>query len=210
MKGIRGIVGAVLVLGVIASCASRPETRPAEITRPSFRIIEHKNSTLGGDIPDWTSMDVGELEAEERVEGRYVFRFEETGRSLAGVRTVSDNMNAPSEVARLISMRVEQIFAGAQVGDQDFVETYFENVVLTLAQTDVSGLRKYGDFWVLKEYINQDGSPGRQEYAYYSIYTIERDIVAEQIRRAIDGLDAQTEEEQTARQRVRQIMERGL
>ncbi|TVQ27615.1 MAG: hypothetical protein EA382_03285 [Spirochaetaceae bacterium] len=210
MKGVRTIVGIVVVLGVLASCASRPDTRPAEIVRPSFRIIEHKNSTLGGDIPDWTSMDIGELEADERFEGRYVFRFEETGRSLAGVRTVSDNMNAPAEVARLISMRVEQVFAGAQVGDQDFVETYFENVVLTLAQTDVSGLRKYGDFWVLKEYINQDGSAGRQEYAYYSIYTIERSIVAEQIRRAIDGLEAQTEEEQTARQRVRQIMERGL
>ena len=197
----------IVAVGLAAmSCASAPEHPRAEFAPASFRIIEHKNSTLGGDVPTWTSMDEGALEADDRFEGKYVFRFEETGRSLAGVRTVADNMSAPSEVARMISTRVRQVFAGAQVGDQDFVETYFENVVKVVAETQVSGLRKYGDFWVLKEYVSDDGRAGEREYAYYTLYTIDRDIVHELVRRAIDGVAATTEEELTARERVRQIL----
>jgi hypothetical protein len=196
----------VAVVIVVVGCASAPEHPRAEFAPASFRIIEHKNSTLGGDVPGWASMDEGALEADDRFDGKYVFRFEETGRSLAGVRSVADNMSAPSEVARMVSTRVRQVFAGAQVGDQDFVETYFENVVKIVAETQISGLRKYGDFWVLKEYVSTDGRAGDREYAYYTLYTVDRDIVHELIRRAIDGVSATTEEELTARERVRQIL----
>ena len=208
----RRVHGAFVVaaIAIIAGCASAPDTEPAEIQEASFRIVEHKNSTLGGNIPDWTSMAVGQLEDDERFDGRFVFRFEETGGDLTGVRNIADNMNAPSEVARLISTRVDQVFAGAQVGDQDFVETYFENVVRTLASAEINGLRKYDDFWVLKEYVNANGSSGDREYAYYTLYTIEESIVDELVERAIDNLDAETEEEVTARDRVRQILDGGL
>lgn len=198
---------AAIAVFVVTGCASAPETQPAEFDEASFRIVEHKNSTLGGDVPDWTSMDVGELEQDERFEGKYVFRFEETGKDLSGVKTIADNMSAPSEVARLISTRVEQVFAGAQVGDQDMVETYFENVVKTVSDAEINGLRKYGDFWVLKQYVDEDGAAGEKEYAYYSLYTIDEEIVAELVDRAIEGLEAETEEELSARERVRQVLE---
>jgi hypothetical protein len=202
---------ALVALAVIVGCASGPDTPPAEIVdRPEFKIIEHKNSTLGGDIPDWTTMDEGALEADDRFEGKFVFRFEETGADLQGVKAIADNMRAPSELARLISTRVEQVFAGAEVGDQDFVETYFENVVKTVSETEVNGFRKYGDFWVLKEYTNSDGSAGRREYAYYTLYTIDEAIVEELVGRAINGLTPETEEEVSARERVRQIMNEEL
>ena len=206
-KGFVYITLALIASIVIAGCASAPETQPAEFEQASFRIIEHKNSTLGGDVPDWTSRDVGELEQDERFDGKYVFRFEETGEDLAGVKTIADNMSAPSEVARLISTRVEQVFAGAQVGDQDMVETYFENVVKTVSETEINGLRKYGDFWVLKQYVSDDGSAGEKEYAYYTLYTIDETIVAELVDRAIEGLEAETEEELTAHERVRQVLD---
>lgn len=196
------LLGALLV---IAGCASKPDTPPAEFEEASFRIIEHKNSTLGGDVPDWTSMDVGELEEDDRFEGKRVYRFERTGKDLDGVRTMVDNFDAPSTVAREIATEVEQIFAGAEVGDQDFVETYFENVVKTVSETRVSGLRKYGDFWVLKEYTG-DGRGGEREYAYYTLYTLDDEVAEELIDRAIDGLDAETEEELSARDRVREIL----
>ncbi len=203
-----GAIAALIAGVVLAGCASGPETNPAEIVdEPGFRIIEHKNSTLGGDIPDWTTLDEGALEADSRFEGQFVFRFEETGGNLQGVKAIADNMRAPSELARLISTRVEQVFAGAEVGDQDFVETYFENVVKTVSETEVNGFRKYGDFWVLKEYQNQDGSAGDREYAYYTLYTIDESIVDELVGRAIEGLEPETEEEVSARDRVRQVLE---
>ena len=202
-----GVTLAVVLIGVLAGCAGAPETPPAEFEQAGFTIIEHKNSTLGGDVPDWATMDVGELEEDDRFAGKYVFRFEETGRDLSGVRTIANTMSVPSEVARMISTRVQQIFAGAQVGDQDMVETYFENVVKTISETEINGLRKYGDFWVLKQYTNEDGSRGEKEYVYYTLYTIDEEIVEELIDRAIRDIDAETEEELSARDRVRRILQ---
>jgi hypothetical protein len=206
-KVIVGIAAVAVVAAVTVGCASAPDTPPARIEEQRFTIIEHKNSTLGGDIPDWTMMDVGRLEEEERFEGKRVYRFERTGRDLDGTKALVDNMDAPSAIAREVSTRVEQVFAGAEVGDDDAVETYFENVVKTIARTEVNGFRKYGDFWVLKQYTNADGSPGQTEYAYYTLYTVDEEIVRELVERAIEDVEADSEEELTARERVRRVLE---
>jgi hypothetical protein len=207
MKRILPYLGVAIAL-VAAGCSGGPPAAPAEFEEPSFKIVEYKNSALGAEVPDWVTMDVGELEDE--FEDEYIFRFEQTGQDLTGVKTVADSMNAPSEVARLVSTRVEQVFAGAQVGDQDFVETYFENVVRTIADAQINGLRKYGDFWVLKEYFDERGNPTEREYEYYTLYRISKSQVDDLIERAVTGLDAETEEEVTARQRVRDILSNGI
>jgi hypothetical protein len=200
------LLGVALV--VLAGCAGGPPTAPAEFEEPSFKIVEYKNSALGAEVPEWVTMDVGELE--DDFEDEYIFRFEQTGANLTGVKNIADNMNAPAEVARLVSTRVQQKFAGAQVGDENFVETYFENVVRTVAEAELNGLRKYGDFWVLKEYYDEKGNPTERQYEYYTMYRISAAQVDDLIERAISGLDAQTEEEQTARDRVREIMDEGI
>jgi hypothetical protein len=201
-------LGIGLILAVIAGCASAPPTAPAEFVEPTFKIVEYKNSALGAAVPDWVTMDVGELE--DDFDDEYVFRFEQTGEDLTGVKNIADNMNAPSEVARLVSTRVEQVFAGAQVGDENFVETYFENVVKTVTNAQLNGLRKYGDFWVLKEYYDNRGRATNREYEYYTLYRISQAQVDDLIARAIDGLDAVTEEEKSARDRVREILSDGI
>jgi hypothetical protein len=198
----------VVLLGVVVGCASGPPTEPAEFDEPSFKIIEYKNMALGQEIPDWVTRDVGELEDE--FENEYIFRFEQTGKDLTGVKNIADNMNAPAEVARLVSTRVEQVFAGAQVGDNNFVESYFENVVRTVADAQINGLRKYGDFWVLKEYYDERGNAIDREYEYYTMYRISRNQVDDLIDRAVTGQAAPTEEEQTARERVREILRDGI
>jgi hypothetical protein len=203
-----GFIILAVVLVVLVGCAGGPPTTPAEFVEPSFKIVEYKNSALGAEVPEWVTMDVGELEDE--FDDEYIFRFEQTGQNLTGVKNIADNMNAPAEVARLVSTRVQQKFAGAQVGDENFVETYFENVVQTVAEAQLNGLRKYGDFWVLKEYFDEKGDPIERQYEYYTMYRISAAQVDDLIERAISGLDAQTEEEQTARQRVREILDDGL
>jgi hypothetical protein len=203
-----GFIFLGIVLVILVGCAGGPPTAPAEFEEPSFKIVEYKNSALGAEVPDWVTMDVGELE--DDFEDEYIFRFEQTGQNLTGVKNIADNMNAPAEVARLVSTRVEQQFAGAQVGDENFVETYFENVVKTVAEAQLNGLRKYGDFWVLKEYYDERGNPTERQYEYYTMYRISAAQVDDLIDRAISGLDAQTEEEKTARDRVREILDEGL
>mgnify|MGYP006273833813 CR=1 FL=1 len=209
MKTVVRILSVALLAGVfLGACATTDDNdggAVAEVDELEFRVIQHENSTLGGGIPDWVTEDEGALEMSSDFEGMYVFKFTETGESLEGVRAIANNMSAPSEIARLINTRVEQKFAGAQVGDQDFVETYFENVVRTLAQAQISGFRKYGDFWVLVEY-----NDGTREYQYYTLYVMEEERVENLIDEAISGTETETEEETTARERVREIFADGL
>ncbi|MFP4382656.1 MAG: hypothetical protein ACLFST_04725 [Spirochaetia bacterium] len=207
------LVSIAVVLMILAfgiGCKSGPDIEGAPMTAPRFKIIEHQNSTLGGDVPFWATMDTGALEEDERFEGKYVFKFEQTGQDLSGVKTVANNMNATSEISRLVNVRVQEKFAGAEVGDQDATETYFERVVKTMSDATISGFRKYGDFWVLKQYYDDKGNPGRQEYAYYTLYTIDEQKVNDLIQAAIEENQATTDAEKTAKQRVKEVFGEGL
>jgi hypothetical protein len=201
----------VMLVMLFAGCASDPE--PVEDPQPEgldpaspYTVIEHKNTQLGGPIPPWTYTAIGALETESRFEGRYLYKFERVGKDLNGVKTLADTFDAASTIAQEINFRVQQKFAGAEVGDNDFVETYFENVVKVLADARISGFRKYDDFWIRRI----DNRTGEEEYIYYSLYTIQRDEVDRLIEEAITGQPVETEEEQTAQERVREIFEGGL
>lgn len=218
-RGIVYIVSLAMVLGLLAGCSSAPKakdstpaavkTEGAAIEAPSFKIIENQNSALGGEIPFWVTQDTGALEQDQRFKDNYVFKIEENGQSLTGVKTIANNLDAPSEIGRLVNTRVQQKFGGAQVGDDKAVETYFENVVKTLASATISGFRKYGEFWVLKQYYD-NGSPGKKEYTYYVLYTIPRSKVDSLIQDAIAETRPQNDAQTTAKERVKQIFDGGL
>ncbi len=205
------LTAVLLILVIFASCVTPPpepeESEVAELDVASpYTVIEHKNTQLGGPIPVWTYTAIGALETEPRFEGRYLYRFERVGQDLNGVRTLADTFDASSTISREVNFRVQQKFAGAEVGDNDFVETYFENVVRVLADARISGFRKYDDFWIFRV----DNRNGQEEYVYYSLYTIDQSEVDRLIDEAISGQPSNTEEEQTAQQRVREIFESGL
>ncbi|NCN05201.1 MAG: hypothetical protein GW949_06190 [Spirochaetales bacterium] len=209
------LLAALVVFAVIAGCASPPPPpppapAPAEAAAPApvvpeWQTVEHRNTALGGNVPNWATMSTTELE-EFEYPNDYVFRMEQNGANLEGTRVLLQNMNIPVEVARIVETRVEQTFAGAQVGDQDFLETYFENVVKVVAETNFSGLRRRDDFWIRQ----QNRESGAERYVYYALYTIPRENLDAQIQAAITGVPAVTEEEETARDRVREIFESGL
>ncbi|AHC13689.1 hypothetical protein [Salinispira pacifica] len=207
---INAVIFAVILAALLVSCASRPQpteqAEELEEVRSPYTVIEHKNTQLGGPIPDWTYTAIGALEQQDRFEERYLYRFERIGQDLNGIKTLADNLDAGAAIAREINIRVQQKFAGAEVGDNDFVETYFENTVKVLADARISGYRKYDDFWILRV----DNETDEEEYVYYSLFTIEQDEVDRLIQEAISGQTADTEEEQTAKERVREIFEEGL
>lgn len=201
----------VLMLAAVG-CGSAPEPKEEkatveivepEIDRPVF--VDHKNLAFGGDIPSWVTTDEGALEKLPEYDGLFVFRFEATGEDLQGVQLTVDNLQAAPQIARMISLRVQQKFAGAQVGDNNFVETYFENVVKVLAEAEVSGYRKYGDYWVLRQW-----NDGRQDYLVRTLYTMSKDAVEDLIDAAVSGQSADTEEEQTAKDLVRGLLDEGI
>ncbi|MCF7929090.1 MAG: hypothetical protein K9L68_09580 [Spirochaetales bacterium] len=216
-------VSLVLVMALF-SCAGSPQSQTAEPEQPEREtmeeppntqlretvVVDHKNATFGGDVPFWVTEEPGALEEDPMFEDYYVFMFEETGQSLNGVKTWANNFQAMSEISRLIETRVQEKFAGAEVGDRDMVEGYFERVVKSLSDAEVSGYRKHGDYWVLVNVLDEDGNVIESEYRYRVLYKMPRERLDQLVQAAIDETEPETEEEVTAKERVKEIMEGGL
>jgi len=204
------IVVPILLIAVFAivSCATGPKGELTEKeggTEPL--VVDHKNKALGGAVPDWVFASVFDLEA--KYQDSYVFKVEAEGKDKDGTMTFLSGMQAPTEVARQVSIRVKNKFVGAEVGDKDKVEVYMENVTKTLSEATITGLRQVDNYWIkLQE--------GRQQpyYRALALYTVPKAEIDSSIARALDAeanrTTAATEEEQTARDRVKEVFGEGM
>ena len=210
----------LLTLLMIAGCASEPEPRPvtADVPEPVARrpdVLDHKNYRFGRDVPDWVVLSALELEEQSRFDDVYVFKFESPrAQSLQGAELWTRNFSAASEIAQTVRNRVQTKFAGAAVGDMDLVENYMEQVVLTFSDAEFSGYRPVDDYWMQMRYYTPDGAVDEDAYSYYVLYTIPRPTLDRMIRNALDDAARRnqpaSEEEQTARDRVKEAFENGL
>jgi len=215
VKNVSKIVAAIAIVtlfGFLASCASAPADKPADKPVvaapkvPAKTVLDQKGALTGGDIPDWVNMDVGDIETLPKYKDFYVFRGEATGGSEQSAKLIASRLDADTQIARMISLRVQNLFSGAQVGDDKTVETYMENVVKSLADAKISGWREAGSWWVQYEYT----ATKKQEYRYYLLYTIPKDTVKQLLQDAITGQPADTKDKITARDRVKQIADGSL
>ena len=205
------VIAVVTLFGFLAACASAPVEKPVEkvnvaIKTPAKQVLDHKGALTGGDIPLWVNQDVGDIETDAKYKDMYVFRGEATGGSEQSAKLIASRLDADTQIARMISLRVQNMFSGAQVGDDKTIETYMENVVKSLADAKISGWREAGSWWVQYEYT----ATKKQEYRYYLLYTIPKDTVKKLIDDAVAGQPADTKDKITARDRVKQITEGTL
>jgi hypothetical protein len=197
------LIGLVFAL---LSCATRGELQERE-TGPEPLVIDHKNKALGGAVPDWVFASVFDLEA--RYADSYVFKVEAEGQDKDGTMTFLAGMQAPTEVARQVSLRVTNKFVGAEVGDKDKIEVYMENVTKTISEASVTGLRQVDNYWIRLQV-------GRQQPYYRSmaLYIVPKAEIDGAIARALDAeaqrSQPQTEEEQVARERVKEVFGEGM
>lgn len=199
----------VLLIAVFAviSCV----TPQVELTEreggPKTVTIDHKNKAFGTPVPEWVAASVYDLEA--KYPDQYVFKLEAEGKDKDGTMTYLAGMQAPTEVARQVATRVKNKFVGAEVGDKDKLETYMENVTKTLSEVTITGLRQVDNYWLLQQ-------RGR-EPAYYrvvALYIVPKTEVDAAIARSLEAeanrTAAASSEEQTARDRVKEIFAKGM
>jgi hypothetical protein len=220
MKKLWLLAAVIAMIAFVFACAggAKPKEAKGEIkVEPKVyppKVLEHKNTAFGGDVPNWVFAEQDELEKQPEYKGQYVFKFDQTGRNLEGLKAWTRSFVAATEVARMVSTRVMNKFAGAQVGDKDMVETYMEEVAKVLALAEYSGARQKADFWVLSQKFTDEGKPSEKEYRYLLLYTVPREQIDAAIRRALDQQGSKSkpksEEEQTARERVKELFSEGM
>lgn len=225
MKKILGVLMAVLVVFAIASCVSEPapaaEAPKAQEAVLTPDVLEHKGTALGANVPAWTMayIESGSTGVEKLPEykGKYVIVLDSEGQSKQGVLTAMDNMDAPTQIARYLSTRVQQKFAGAQVGDRDQLEEYFENVVKMVSEAKFSGFMAGPDWWVYLQYY-KPGAKSKSEverrvYRVIKVYSIDTAVLQKQLDKYLDdakGTVAKTPEKERAIDAVQSAFYEGF
>jgi hypothetical protein len=199
----------LMVALAIVSCATGPKGELQEREGGAEPlVVDHKNKALGGAVPDWVFENV--IDIEKRYPDSYVFKFEQEGKDKDGTMTFLAGMQAPTEVARQVSLRVTNKFVGAEVGDKDKVEVYMENVTKTLAEATITGLRQVDNYWIKLQV-------GRQQpyYRALALYMVPKAEIDSAIARALEAEAARvapaSDNERTARERVQAVFrEEGI
>jgi len=212
----------LLALFALTACVSTPATTTTAPTPPPaatapFEILQHKGTTLGVPMPPaWVEKSLyGNSELEKLYEGKYCVIVDETGTNLDGVVSWGNNFSANNEVIKRINLRVEAKFAGALAGDKDKVGLYQEAVSKSVASGTVNGFKKEADWWVQIRWYKPDGKKtwDHDEYRYLALYTIPKDLMDEQIQKALDGAvkaKPATAEQATAMDKVKNAFYEGF
>jgi len=203
---------------VLVSCGSAPKATPSNLPAAKESTIELIDDQFHEKkFPDWVKMtanpsDIEESEAILKADkGKvYVFVTTQQGKSLDGVQLWAKNFNMAADIASVVSTRVQSSFAGAAAGDKDKLDAYMEQVVKTMSSATYSGAKRKQDYWARIRETKPDGAVS-DYFEYYLLVTIPKDVLDQQIKKALDGADTavkpKTEEEKVARDRVKKALE---
>ena len=202
----------VIALMALVGCSSTPKGKELKST-VKFEILEHKGSVLGQETsPAWVEvyLDTG-LEKLADFEDRYCFVGESSGQNLEAVKAWADNFEVATAIAGSVSSRVESTFVGSASGTPEGTYgRYFEEIVKSSAEATYSGARKIDDWWVLaRRYDPDDKGKYTDEYRVFILYTIEKDLLDEQVLNMIDAIandGSATAEQQNAINKVKEIL----
>ena len=82
--------------------------------------IDHKNLKWGKAPPEWVSMERDEIEAIDKYQDVYIFKFEsEKSKDLEGTQLWLRNFSATTELSKMITQRIKDVSAAAAAGDKD-------------------------------------------------------------------------------------------
>ena len=196
MKKILGILIVLLAIVAVVGCGSSAKAKPSEpIKQPPQssapmvkayppQIIEHKGTAFGRDYPKWMDAALDGPKAVEKLPdfaNKYIVVVQEDGADLTGAQLAASKLDAQTTISALISTRVKDTFAGAQVGDKDKIETYMERAVKSVSEATFSGFSMESDWWVKLQNFTSDGKPDKQVYRVIQIWGIDKDSLQKQI-----------------------------
>ena len=216
-KAIKIMFLAAVAVIALAGCANKLKplgTVSSKIKKPE--MLDHKNLKWDKPVPGWVAEEPNVIEKTSDYKGKdvYLFKFESPrSKSLEGAELWTRDFSVPSEMARMVKVKVESKAAAAAAGDKDKVEGYLEDIVKTVTSTKLSGFKKETDYWIQMRYFDADGNPTGDDYTYIVLYSISKKTLDKLIQNAISGADEdkpKSEEEKAVRQRVKEALSEGL
>jgi hypothetical protein len=214
---ITALIAAMLVFALFAGCASKPDSKPfspPESTVKSYppQILMHKGTAFGIPYPNWMEAALQGPKYVEKLadfKNKYIVIVEQDGKDLEGTRLAASRMDAQTTISALISTRVKDTFAGAQVGDKDKIETYMERCVKSVSQATFSGFAMESEWWVQLQTFTPDGKPDKQVYRVIQVWGIDRDLLQKQIDKILKD-NAASEPKTPEKQRAMDLVQQSF
>lgn len=196
-KVISAFIVLVVVFGLLACTSTPKETAaigPLETIAYPPKILEHEGTLWGTNPPAWILEYISKgYKAVERMpdyQGQFVIIVNAEGASREGASLAAGRLNAQTTISAMMSTRVRDTFAGAQVGDKDMVETYMERVVKSVSEAQFAGFRMEDEKWLHVQEFDDKGKPSRRVYRVYQLWTISKDALNRQIENILSGAAA--------------------
>jgi hypothetical protein len=221
VKKILGILAVLLTLAAVIGCASSPKPAtekpgvnppPATVKAYPPQIIEHKGTAFGRDYPKWMDAALDGPKAVEKLPdyaNKYIVVVQEDGQDLTGVQLAASKINAQTTISALISTRVKDTFAGAQVGDKDKIETYMERAIKSVSEATFTGFTMESEWWAKLQTFTADGKADKQVYRDIQIWGIDKDLLKKQIDKQLQGAAAE-EPKTEAKQRAMDLVQQSF
>jgi hypothetical protein len=197
VKKIFVILAALVVLFALVGCASEPTAPAPAAPAPEKQvkvyppqILEHKGTAYGMAQPAWLEAALSGPKAVEKLPdyaNQYIVIVEASGQDLRGAQLAAENLEARTVIAGIISTRVKDTFAGAEVGDKDKIETYMERCVKVAAEARYSGFAPLNDTWSKLQTFTTDGKPDKQVYRVIQLWGIPKDTLQKQVEAILSG-----------------------
>lgn len=179
-KAVIALVALAVVFSVLG-CASGPKG-----VRKGETLLEDKGSAYGIKAPKWVESAViggaKELEKFPEFKGKVVFLGKAEALNLPSAELLASRMDAQTEIAAYLSLRVKDAFKGANVANADSVNfgVYGERFVASVAEAKYSGFRKESDWWIKVQTYTSDGQPDKQIYRVMQVWTMEQPMLKKQ------------------------------
>jgi hypothetical protein len=210
----KAVLALALAAAVLAGCSSGPKTSKAETVKSTQTIetLSHKGAALGGDkMPDWvtTWRDTGSMRAVmtlPQYKGFYVFIGESTNTTQTMATEWANSFDARQQVSNFMNSAVATTLQATRVAQESrqgssnsekssqsnvgAVDDDIRNALSAVSISQVSGLQKDGDYWILTRTHNKDGSTTDQ-YTALVLYIINEKSLNDQAASMLEELKKQ-------------------
>ena len=220
MKKLIGVLLAVSLILVFASCVSEPKPKSESTMDMSVayppKILEHRGTAWGANPPQWLLESLKGYKYVERMadyQDKFVVIVEQDGESREGAELAASRLDAITRISTLMGVRVKDTFAGAQVGDKDKIETYMERVVKIMSETKFSGFMMEDSWWTFLQTYTPEGKPDKRSYRVMQLWTISKAALTKQLDDILKGqaaVEPKTPEKERAIQAVQNAFYEGF
>lgn len=202
---------ALTLVGLLASCGSTLKLKGADpvMMTGTPEIIDYPGLALGSQVPDWV-IAIGDG-SQKRVRksldipnSSQIIILQNKGTNLDFLKIWTQQVDAKAEIASSIEQTIAQTIQSEmslQDAGQQVDEKSAKIFSASMTNVTINGFEKVCDYWIKTRTPQIDSKNPkivkeyREEYTYYVVYEIDKDLYDYQLQQAMD--DVQDNDDQT-------------